>query len=52
MEMSPSREITSLSATQEIPNILWNSNAYSRVHNKEVRPPPPRPPRETQRKTY
>jgi hypothetical protein len=32
MEQSTSWEIASCAATQEYPNILWNSNVYCRVH--------------------
>jgi hypothetical protein len=32
MELSPSREAASRSATQELPNILWNTNVYYLIH--------------------
>jgi len=32
MEHSPSWEVNSHSASQEIPHLLWNSNVYYRFH--------------------
>jgi hypothetical protein len=33
MELSPSREVASCAATQELPSILWNPNVHYDIHN-------------------
>jgi hypothetical protein len=43
MKLNPSSEANSFSATEELPNILWNVKVHYRVHREPATGPNPEP---------